>query len=250
MTGTGTGPIMPLPHQTIVGSKPVIGPPSENNSVSPRKTESAAERDDEGRHLQPGDAEPLQQAAEHADRDRRQHARQTSHSRRPLPPRATAVAERALRHRRGDHAGERQHRADREVDAGREDDERHAERDEPVIEICRITLNRFVASRNRGSSDGEDDHHDAAGRSAGRSGSASFQVDWRRRRLVAQVDLIHLRHLTLPYCPLSPLERHQAHEPLLGGLGGRDLAGHPALAHGDDAVADRPSPPAAPTRWR
>ena len=36
-TGTGTGPIRPVPNQRIVGVKPEIGPPPERVSVSPRK---------------------------------------------------------------------------------------------------------------------------------------------------------------------------------------------------------------------
>src|SRR5258708_40302635 len=34
-------------------------------------------------------------------------------------------------------------------------------------------------------------------------------------------------------------QRHHRHQLLFAGVGAHRLAGHPALAHGDDAVADR-----------
>ena len=39
MTGTGTGPILPWPHQVNDGWKPEIGPPAANRSAAPRKAD-------------------------------------------------------------------------------------------------------------------------------------------------------------------------------------------------------------------
>ena len=39
MTGTGTGPILPCPHQVNDGSKPEIGPPAAKSSAAPRNAD-------------------------------------------------------------------------------------------------------------------------------------------------------------------------------------------------------------------
>ena len=39
MTGIGTGPILPWPHQVNEGSKPEIGPPAANSSAAPRNAD-------------------------------------------------------------------------------------------------------------------------------------------------------------------------------------------------------------------
>ena len=39
ITGTGTGPILPWPHQVKALSKPLIGPPAAKSSAAPRNTD-------------------------------------------------------------------------------------------------------------------------------------------------------------------------------------------------------------------
>ena len=82
-----------------------------------------------GRHLEPGDRQPLEIAASDPDRDRRQGSGAPAVADAALAD-GEAVLEPALLHRRGHEAGESEQRADRKIDAGGQDHEGHADREQ------------------------------------------------------------------------------------------------------------------------
>ena len=84
----------------------------------PERHAERAQRDDQRRDLRLGDQEAVEDAPAEAGHDRGDDAEERR------PPPVTADLDHQLR---GDHAGEDHHRADREVDAGGDDDEGHAD---------------------------------------------------------------------------------------------------------------------------
>ena len=62
MTGTGTGPIMPCPTSGTMAESRRSGRRCESKRQA-AEDRQAAERDDEGRHLETRDGEPLEPAA-------------------------------------------------------------------------------------------------------------------------------------------------------------------------------------------
>jgi hypothetical protein len=129
MTGMGTGPILPWPHQAKEGSKPEIGPPGREQERRAAKRRHAAERHHEGRHFQPGDREALQIAAGEADRNGRERGKPPAVAD-PAFPHGEPILQAPLGDGPGDQSGEGEQRADREVDAGGQDDEGHADREQ------------------------------------------------------------------------------------------------------------------------
>ena len=139
----------------------------------------AAERHDEGRHLQPRDGEALQEppARPTAIGDERAPATRRS---RPRPAPAPTVK------RSGSRPWRRPRRRGRQS-ASSEPTERSMPAvrmtkvmptaSRPTIDTCRMTLKRLSGVRKRGSDDGEARHQHDAGRSAARSGRGT-----RRRR--------------------------------------------------------------------
>ncbi len=101
MTGTGTGPTRPLPNQRSRRIEAEIGPPLRDGQGQAAEDGEAAERDDEGRHLQARDRLALDEAGQRADGDRRQQRGEPAIAgcRRPpsdsvlaVPPLATTAA--------------------------------------------------------------------------------------------------------------------------------------------------------------
>ena len=87
MTGTGTGPdlaLAPPGERRLEAADRAAGGEQQRRAAKDRH---AAERHDEGRHLQPGDREALQTAAGEADRDRRERRQRPAVAeRRPRRP--------------------------------------------------------------------------------------------------------------------------------------------------------------------
>ena len=69
ITGTGTGPILPWPHQTKFGIEAADRSAAGEQQRRAAKHRHAAERHDEGRHLEPGDREALERSRREADSD-------------------------------------------------------------------------------------------------------------------------------------------------------------------------------------
>ena len=72
MTGTGTGPIRPWPHQAKSGSKPLIGPPPAKSSAAPRKADMPPSVTTKGGTLSRVIARPWTRPPAMPDGDRRQ----------------------------------------------------------------------------------------------------------------------------------------------------------------------------------
>ena len=150
MTGTGTGPILPCPHHEKESSNPEIGPPRGELQRRAAKRRHAAERDDERRNLKPVIARPctkppaIPTAMAPAAANGQPYPATPSPTvkRSCIPPLAIAAATSPAK-------------------ASSEPTERSMPpvritkvmpmASSPVIDTCRITLNRLIEDRNRGS---------------------------------------------------------------------------------------------------
>ena len=129
MTGTGTGPIFALPppgERRLEARYRAAGGEQKRGAAESRH---AAERHHERRNFKPGDGEPLQPAAGESDRDRRERGGEPAIADAALAD-GEAILHAALGDGGGDEAGEGEQRADREIDAGGQDDEGHADREQ------------------------------------------------------------------------------------------------------------------------
>jgi hypothetical protein len=146
ITGTGTGPMRPCPHFCE----------QQRRAAEHRH---AAERHDERRHPQLGDRHALDQPAGETDGEGR-HQRQLpaiTHRFRAGAD-AEAVGEPALGHGRRRQAREGQQRPDRKVDSRRQDDERHAHRQQAVDRDLSHDVEQIYPAEELRLGDGEPRH--------------------------------------------------------------------------------------------
>jgi hypothetical protein len=115
--------------QRIEASKPEIGPPFEIVSVRPRSTVSPPSVH-EGRYLEPGDGKALTPPAS-ADDDGGEKAAEPAIALRARRQRDSVLAVPPLATTAATIPQKASSEPTREVDAGGEDDEGHAERDQP-----------------------------------------------------------------------------------------------------------------------
>ena len=118
-------------HKSLADDLVLIAERADRLATGPQQRQPAEDRhaaqgDDERRHLELADAEPLQQPADKSNRQRR-----SNRGRHAITGRLTRCAHRqqaapSLFHRRRHQAGKGQQRPDGEVDAAGQDDERHA----------------------------------------------------------------------------------------------------------------------------
>ena len=161
ITGIGTGPILPWPHQGSDGSKPLIGPPAGEQQRRAAERRHAAERHHERRHLEPGDRESLRSAAGEPDHDRREQRRRPSRSRAALADGEAVPAGRPWpRRRRPGPQKASSEPIDRSMPAVRITKVMPIA-SRPEIDTCRITLRRLMVERKRGSTMANSSHqHD------------------------------------------------------------------------------------------
>ena len=110
----------------------------------------------------------------------------------------------------------------------------------PVIDTCRITLNRLISDRKPRLNDREQNHQDDKEQQRREARDEAEDVD----SLVLGRFQPRLAHVNSPFKPLTRaaaalMRRHHRHQDFLRRLGARDLAGDAALAHRHDAIRDR-----------
>ena len=107
----------------------------------------------------------------------------------------------------------------------------------PVIETCRITLKRLIEDRNRGSMAANSTisaMRNSVGANLATKPKTSTPSSWLGSgfsRRSSRASSSRERGLAR-----AVVEGHHRHQDFLGRVVAGDLAGHPALAHGDDAV--------------
>ena len=218
MTGTGTWPMLALapPDEVRVeAADRAAGGEEQRRAAEDRH---AAERHHEGRHLEPGDGEALQEAAGQPDGDRRERRELPAIAERVLAlADGEAVGDAALGDGGGDQPGEGEQRADREVDAGGEDDEGHADREQAVDRHLAHDVEQVERRSGSAARRWRRPPSARSGRSAARSapGSRTTSVFGRCR-----LDARCLGHLPSPSRSRRlGAQRHHRHQLLLGRLG-------------------------------
>ena len=240
ITGTGTGPILPWPHQVKDGSKPEIGPPAANSSAAPRKADMPPSVTTKGGTLSRVIAMPCSQPHSDPDRDRRERRGDPAVADAALSD-GEAVLEPALGDGRRDQPGEGDQRADRQVDAGGQDHEGHADRKQPgdrhlphdVEEVDRGEEPRLDDGEQRHQHDQEDRRRET--RDEAEDVEALVLGRFRRSRFGHRFPSFKPRQRRRPRL----MRRHHRHQNFLRRVVAGDLAGDAALAHRDDPVRDR-----------